>query len=1415
MKSVRFLVLVALSITAARQSGVAADAPAADAIERDWQPQIQPLLKRYCFECHSGDRTEAEIDLAGFKTVADVRRQVKVWSKVRGMLDTGQMPPKDALQPTDAEKERLRKWVREFLTQEAAARAGDPGPVVLRRLTNAEYNYTVRDLTGVESLDPTREFPVDGAAGEGFTNTGAAQGMSPSLARKYLDAAKDVASHAVLTPDGIRFSEHTTRRDHTDELLARIQSFYGRFTSDGGGEVVNLQGVKFDTNQGGLLPLKEYIAATLEERNALASGAKSIAVVAGERSLNARYLETLWDVLTRDEANEASYLLAGLRKKWRSAQPDDAAALVAEIEALQKTLWKFNTVGQIAPGGASKSWMDAVTPIATRREFRTKPPESPVGNGPVGNEVVFSLAAGDVGDGREQDFVVWERPRIEYKSGHPAVLLKDVRALTKRIENTIAAETPRTKQYLDVVHELHSLNRQPQATKKGKEPLKPADVRNKIAETKKLNPKLLEKWSELCGLERRANREITGLLTKKSTRVHGYENVNGWSDGQAVSMTTNRATEPVSFLTLTVPARGVVMHPSPTHDAVAAWRSPIDGRVRIEGLVADADNKCGNGAAWRVEHRSAKGTAVAAQGVIDNGGRHDVQTKDAIDVRKDGVVSLIVNARDAEHVCDTTHIELKLTEVCGKRVWSLTADVVDNVLKGNPLPDAYGHSDVWHFCSLPSSPQVETAVPPGSALAHWRTAVIEAKPADEIARLAENVERIAQHKGDESLSDADKQLQRQLKKWTGPLDWVACAGEFDVSTEDGWGVDPARFGARPDGVAADSESLCVHAPEVVEVRLPAGLIEGAEFVTAAALHADAGKDGSVEVDVVVGREGSASLAPSAPVIAGVGGAARVRVEAAMKEFRELFPTALCYARIVPVDEVVTLTLFHREDHHLKRLMLDDAQAAELDRLWDELYFVSREPIKLTVAHEQITEFATQDRPDLAGVFAALKKPINDRADAFRQRLKQTEPVHVESVLKLADLAWRRTLTAAESQELREFYRRLRDGEIPHENAIELTLARVVTSPAFLYRLEQPARGESSAPVSDEELAARLSYFLWSSLPDEELRTAAAENRLTGSRRRRTDAGNSHDEDLLHQTQRMLKDPRTRRLAVHFACQWLHIRGFDQNAEKNEKLYPRFAEQRGAMYEESVRFFENLFRSNGSILDVFDADHTFVNERMAALYGIDGVKGGEWRRVSSMRSRGRGGILGMAVVLSSQSGASRTSPILRGNWVSETLLGERLPRPPAGVPVLPETVPEGLTARQLIERHSSVPACAKCHARIDPYGFALEQFDAIGRMRPIAVDVKTNLIDGRRIEGLDGLRKYLSRDRREDVMRQFCRKLLGYALGRELQLSDEPLLDEMMQKLKADGYRFHTAVETIVMSKQFRMIRPDTRDASNK
>ncbi len=295
---------------------------------------------------------------------------------------------------------------------------------------------------------------------------------------------------------------------------------------------------------------------------------------------------------------------------------------------------------------------------------------------------------------------------------------------------------------------------------------------------------------------------------------------------------------------------------------------------------------------------------------------------------------------------------------------------------------------------------------------------------------------------------------------------------------------------------------------------------------------------------------------------------------------------------------------------------------------------------------------------------------------------------------------------------------------------------------------------------------------------------------------------------------MLSDSRVRRLATEFACQWLHIYDFDSLSEKSEKVFPEFTELRGDMYEESIRFFTDFFQRDGSVVGLLDADHTFVNDRLAKFYGIPTAANEQgWRRVEGVRRYGRGGILALATTLAKQSGASRTSPILRGNWVSEVLLGEKLPKPPKDVPRLPEseTATDGLTVRQLIERHRSDTRCSSCHVKFDPFGFALENFDAIGRFRDRdlggrAVDTKTKLPDGTPIDGLAGLRHYLGDTRRATFVHQFCRKLLGYALGRGVQLSDEPLLEEMQQRLAANDYRISVAIQAILESRQFLEIR---------
>ena len=1367
----------------------------------DFQKDIRPLLNEFCLKCHSTKDHKGDLDLERFKSLDAVKRDAKVWQQVEEQLELGEMPPKDKPQLSSAQKTKLVAWVRGTLHEIALARAGDPGPVVLRRLSNAEFTHTIRDLTGVESLDPAREFPVDGAAGEGFSNTGAALVMSPALLTKYLDAAKDIAAHAVLLPDGVRFSPHISQRDWTEERLTGIRAFYAQFTEKGGGSSVNLQGIKFDTKDGGLLPLEKYLAATLAERDALSTKRKSIAEVAKERGLNAKYLGTLWTALND---SQPSLVLDLLRAQWRTAKPTDAPALAASIAQWQRALWRFTTVGHIGKRNGPSAWQVPVLPLAAAQEVRVKLP-APTN----GNEVTLYLLASDAGDGNESDFAVWENPRL-VAPGRPDLRLRDVR------DAVLAFQSQRERVSASAAKCLAA------AAEAGALPDKAAV--DQLAAKHGVESGLLVAWLDYLGIGGGPVR-VDSHMTVKAERAQNYDFIQGWTGADALSVLANSSGQAVRIPGNMKP-HGVAMHPSPKRRVAAGWSSPVTATVRVEAVVQHAHPECGNGVTWSVELRRGNTRQRLATGNAQGAKEVKVGPLENLAVQPGDLLSIVIGPRDGNHSCDMTAVDLDIKASDGKQ-WNLARDVSPNILAGNPHADLLGNPGVWHFYSeADSGGGADSVIPAGSVLAKWRATA----DAAEKRRLADEVQKLLQAGFAGLAKDApDAVLHRQLTALGGPLFKSQLANPTNVPAPDirnsqfairnSSGLDPALFGKHPNGSALPAANLCVRAPSLIEVRLPADLVEGCEFVATATLHRETGAEGSVQMQVLTTKPTSASgLAAGAakelggkstwsdgerpvgsdtPILVTDGSAARKRVEAALDQFRQLFPAALCYTKIVPVDEVVTLTLYYREDDQLRRLLLDDAQAAELERLWAELHFVSHSPLKLVDAFEQLWQFATQDADPSA--FTPMREPIKQRAAVFRTELVAAEPKQLEAVVNFAEHAWRRPLTSADRDELHALYRKLRAQELPHDNALRMTLARVFVAPGFLYKLEQPAPGTAQSPVSDTELATRLSYFLWSSAPDAELAALAA-------------AGKLRNPDVLAaQMRRMLKDARVRRLAIEFGAQWLHTRDLDKLDEKSERHFPTFASVRGALNEEPIRFFTDLFQRDGSVLALLDADYTFVNATLAKHYGLTGVSGDEWRRVDGVRAQGRGGVLGFGATLAKQSGASRTSPILRGNWLSETLLGERLPRPPQGVPVLPEEVPVGLTERALTERHSSDPKCAGCHARIDPFGFALERYDAIGRLRTkdaagLAIDSRTRAMDGTELDGIEGLRNYLLTKRRDTFERQFCRKLLGYALGRGVQLSDQPLLDEMLKQLATNEHRVVTVVEMIVRSRQFCEIR---------
>lgn len=1364
--------------------------------ESDFAQEIRPLLARYCLDCHSTEKQKGDLDLEQFHSLPEIQKHPRIWQGVVEQLHSGEMPPKDKPQLSAPERQRLESWVQSVLNAIALSKAGDPGPVILRRLSNAEYTYTLRDLTGVASLDPAREFPVDGAAGEGFMNTGAALVMSPTLLTKYLDAARDIAQHAILLPDGIRFSPSTSRRDWTEEILAQIRDFYRHYTDPHGSTQVHLQGLVWETNEGGRLPLARYFAALHGARESLATGTQSLDQVAREAGLSPKYLATLHGALSQPSD---SFLIHRVRSLAHGTNRNDPGALTAWIAPWQQALWKFGSVGHIGKVGGPKAWMEPVTPLLARQEFRL-----PLTNTSAGPTLTVRLHASDAGDGATDDVVVWERPRL-VAPGRPDVLLRDLRAVSQNLAQGRTRVVATAAACLTAAAEA--------AAHVSPETLQVAD----LARRHQVDAPTLQAWLDTLGIRTGGAATITGHFTDRIESSSGYNFVQGWGKAETPLLVANASGQDVR-VPGNLRAHGIAVHPSPSLQAAVSWRSPIDSNLRVEVVITHAHPECGNGVTWSLEARRGTSRQRLATGIAHGGKPVRPEPVAVPSFRSGDVLSLLVGPRDGNHACDLTAVDVIITEVSqngpkSPRVWNLADDISPDVLAGNPHADRQGNPDVWHFHTEPVSGDRAPAppLPAGSMLARW----LESTEPIERSALASGFQRLLETGPPSDPQHPDALLHQQVFAPHGPL-WrsllaqqtrhpapgKAAATDPSPAANSLVGLDPALFGSQPDGSAVEPASLCVQAPASLEFTIPAELAEGAAFVVSAMLHPKAGPEASAQFRAEV-RQGPTWVPveipdPRTPFVVADNSPARRRLEAALAEFRQLFPAALCYSKIVPVDEVVTLTLFYREDDTLQRLMLDEAETARLNRLWDELHFVSHDALTLVDAFAQLMEYATQDADPK--VFEPLREPIHTRAAQFRQRLLDTEPRHVDAILDFAPLAYRRPLGVQEAAELRALYARLRQQELPHDDAIRMTLARVLVAPSFLYRIEEPQAGTEARPVSDWELASRLSYFLWSSAPDAPLFAAAAAGELR------------NPDTLVQHAKRMLQDPRVRRLATEFGCQWLHVHGFDELDEKSERHFPTFTGVRGALYEEAILFFTDFFQRDLPVASLLDADHTFLNGTLARHYGIEGVTGEAWQRVEHVRAQARGGILGLGATLAKQSGASRTSPILRGNWVSEVLLGEKLPRPPKDVPRLPEDeATETFTVRELVERHSQDPRCAGCHVRIDPYGFALEGYDAIGRARtrdladrPIATAAKT--ADGVTFDGIDGLRQYLLHQRRDTFFGQFCRKLLGYALGRGVQLSDTPLLQQIRTDLDANEGRVSVAIERILRSRQFREIR---------
>jgi len=406
----------------------------------------------------------------------------------------------------------------------------------------------------------------------------------------------------------------------------------------------------------------------------------------------------------------------------------------------------------------------------------------------------------------------------------------------------------------------------------------------------------------------------------------------------------------------------------------------------------------------------------------------------------------------------------------------------------------------------------------------------------------------------------------------------------------------------------------------------------------------------------------------------------------------------------------------------------------------------------------------------------------------------------KSLSDLLRRAYRRPVTPASLEKVMNFYRQGRK-EGDFDAGIEMALSAVLVNPQFLFRIEQDPKDlapKTTYRVSDIDLASRLSFFLWSSIPDEELLDLAARNEL-------------HKPVAFEkQVRRMLADERSRNLATNFAAQWLHLRNLE-SITPDLRLFPDFDDNlRKAFRQETELFVESVFRDDRSVLDLLQADYTFLNERLAKHYGVPHVYGSRFRRVKLGADRRRGGLLRQGSILTVTSYATRTSPVVRGKWILENMLGTPPPPPPANVPSLKETtVAASLPIRERLAEHRANASCESCHRLIDPVGFPLEQFDAVGRWRTQdegrPVDAAGGLPDGSEFEGVAGLEKALLQ-RPEWFVRTLTEKLFVFALGRAPEESDAPAIRKIVRAARANNYRFSSLIVGLTTSVPFQMRR---------
>lgn len=451
--------------------------------------------------------------------------------------------------------------------------------------------------------------------------------------------------------------------------------------------------------------------------------------------------------------------------------------------------------------------------------------------------------------------------------------------------------------------------------------------------------------------------------------------------------------------------------------------------------------------------------------------------------------------------------------------------------------------------------------------------------------------------------------------------------------------------------------------------------------------------------------------------------------------------------------------------------------------------------------------AIQMEKYLAGADVALETALPERAEEAGERLAKLIPVYPSESLSPRDAAkqvleafayraWRKPPPAESLEGLLTMFDRGQARGDSFEKSIKLAMKAALVSPHFMFLAEPHPEEKGNYALGGYELASRLSYFLWSSMPDDALLASAASGAL------------QDPNEIQAQVTRMLQDPKAEALGKQFGGQWMGISQLGEMVKPDEKRFPEYTPAlQSAMRTEAYTYFNSIIREDRSLLELIQSDYAYVNKDLAAIYGIPGVEGESLQRVQ-LADASRGGLLGMGAMLMQTSHPLRTSPVLRGKWVMEVILGAHVPPPPPNVPALPEDDHNtaGLTFRQQLEVHRENAECAGCHSKMDPLGFGLENYDPIGRWRTTQadqpIDASGVLPTGETFNGPGELKAILL-NQKDAFANNFTRKMLGYALGRGLNRFDNCVVDDSMEALRANDYKPSALISQIVLSYPFR------------